>query len=72
MNSMDGLNVEQIKRASEILGNIAVAWFSVGVISPFFMSLGERLAFIRPSMVSLFMAGFFFRWSLDLLKEVES
>lgn len=43
------LNNSQLSRLSEILENIAVAWFSAGVISPLFLkpsNLGEFLIFL--------------------------
>ena len=34
------LSKGQKERLSEIFGNVAVAWFSVGVITPLFIPLG--------------------------------
>jgi hypothetical protein len=40
------LNRGQLRIAAEVFGNISVAWFSIGVIAPLFLTavrLGEKI-----------------------------
>ncbi|MFZ5366588.1 MAG: hypothetical protein ACOZBZ_04940 [Patescibacteria group bacterium] len=62
----------QLKAASEITGNIAVAWFSAGAISPLFAHPQNILDFLASFVVSLAMAGAFSIVSLSLVKRVKS
>lgn len=68
---MKKLSVGQYERASEILGNITVAWFSAGAISPLFVKPAQWLEFIPLFILSLTMAGLFFIWSLSLARRVK-
>lgn len=61
----------QLERASEILGNLAVAWFSAGIISPLFIYPKDILVFILNFGVSLIMATFFAIWSMRLVKDIK-
>ncbi|PJE67453.1 hypothetical protein COU95_02405 [Candidatus Shapirobacteria bacterium CG10_big_fil_rev_8_21_14_0_10_40_9] len=66
---MRELNQGQLKALSEFANMIAAAWFSAGVISPFFTkpeSFSEVLKFLS---VGLVMAWATLSWSLTLLKE---
>jgi len=65
-------SVGQLKRTSEVLGNIAVAWFSAGVISPLFARPKNIIQFIFTFGISLVMAGIFFVLALELVKGVKS
>jgi hypothetical protein len=65
---MNELNTEQLRRASEILGNMAVAWFTVGVITPMLVGPENAVVFVRPFMLSLLMTGLFSTLSLFSLK----
>ena len=69
---MKKLSVRQLKRTSEILGNIAVAWFAAGVISPAFTRPEDIADLLVKLIVSLFMTGFFSAISLSAVKGVKS
>ena len=64
------LSDEQLNRASEILGNIAVAWFSAGVISPLFVRT-QNIDLYFAFAISIILSILFFVISLDLIKEVK-
>ena len=64
------LSDEQLNRASEILGNIAVAWFSAGVISPLFVQ-AQNIDLYIAFVISIILSILFFVISLDLIKEVK-
>ena len=61
----------QLNRASEVAGNIAVAWFSAGAISPLLSKPGSFIDFLFTFAIALSMAGFFFTVSLQLTKGVK-
>ena len=63
---MRKLSSGQLKAASEITGNIAVAWFSAGVISPLFIRPGKLLEFFLFLLIGLAMAALFVGSSLLL------
>jgi len=65
------LSVEQIKRASEIFGNIAVAWFTAGVVSPIFLGVKSFLRLLLLSFSGIAIAGFFALISLMLVKDIK-
>jgi hypothetical protein len=60
------LSIGQLKRISEILGNISVAWFSAGVIAPLFARSKNWREVMLTIFLSLSMATSFFVWSLFL------
>ena len=69
---MEELSTSQLDRASEIAGNIAVAWFSAGAISPI-LALPENLRdFVFTFGMSMAMAVLFIGFSLVLAKGVKS
>lgn len=63
------LSKGQLERSSEISGNIAVAWFSAGVIAPLFLRSQNTIDFIVGLVLSLIMATVFFLISLMLVKD---
>ncbi|OGC15986.1 hypothetical protein A3J90_05925 [candidate division WOR-1 bacterium RIFOXYC2_FULL_37_10] len=63
---------KQLDRISEIAGNIAVAWFSAGVISPLFIHSQSLLNFIFTFGMSIIMAISSFTVSLVLLEETNN
>lgn len=68
---MTELSIGQLDRSSEILGNLAVAWFSAGIASPLFnqsKNLAEIILFIA---LGITMSLFFFWASLSLAKQVK-
>lgn len=66
---MKGLSKGQIERASEIFGNVSVAWFSAGAISPLFSDPQNLIDTLLRFMVAISFAGFFFIFSLKLAKK---
>lgn len=50
---------EQYKTVSEILGNISVAWFTAGIVSPFFLNQAEYSNFVLYLTLGLSMFGCF-------------
>lgn len=66
------LTAGQLERISEISGNIAVAWFTAGVISPLIVHPQNLLASLITSAISLALAGIFFFISLDFAEEVRT
>lgn len=65
---MENLNPTQLKSLSEFANTIAAAWFTAGVISPFFTKPKTFFEVIIFVAVGLLMAGATLRWSLSLLK----
>ncbi len=63
------LSKGQLNRTSEVFGNISVAWFSAGVISPLFIPSQNVIDFIVRFCISLVLAVFFLLLSIYLLKE---
>lgn len=66
---MEKLTFAQRKSLSEFANTVAAAWFTAGIISPFFTkpkSLQELLSFV---IVGLLMTWATLRWSLTLVKE---
>lgn len=61
----------QLNRASEILGNLSVAWFTVGVISPLFIRPKEIIDLLTNLVVGLTMAGIFAFWSIYLARKAK-
>ncbi len=68
---MKGLNSEQLKRASAIIGSISVAWFSAGVVSPIIVQPENIYGFLFSFGVSLSLAAIFFVLSLQIIKGVK-
>lgn len=69
---MRKLTAFQLERASEVLENVAVAWFTAVVISPFFIKPKNWLEVISFFVLGLIMAGLFFVWSLILAGRIKS
>lgn len=66
---MKKFSFAQLNRASEIIGNISVAWFSGGVIAPIISHSFRLIEFITFFIVSLIMSGIFFNFSLEIIKK---
>lgn len=62
----------QLTRASEIFGNLSVAWFSAGVIAPFFTRPQSIVIFGLSFGVSMTMAVLSFIIALQLAKGYNS
>jgi hypothetical protein len=65
------LSKGQIYRTSEITGNIAVAWFTAGAITPLFSEQSTLFDFLIRFGVSLLMFISFFVLSISLSRKVE-
>lgn len=61
----------QRKALSEFANTIAAAWFTAGVISPFFTKPKSLLELISFIVVGLLMSWATLRWSLSLLEGVK-
>jgi len=68
---MRNLSAGQLKAASEILGNIAVAWFTIGVISPLLLGTKNSSEFILFLGFGLTMSGLFTIFSLLLVRSIK-
>lgn len=66
------LSIGQRKAASEILGNMAVAWFSAGVISPLLVKPESIIKGAFLMIVGLLSTTLFTFISLYLVKGVQS
>lgn len=69
---MKKLSTGQRKVSAEIVGNISVAWFSFGVIAPFFSKPENLFRFIIPFVIGLSTAVIFALFALYLVKGVKS
>lgn len=69
---MKKLKPIQLKGLSEFANKIAAAWFTAGIISPFFIRPESFFEVLRFILVGLLMAGATLGWSLSLLKGVKS
>lgn len=65
------LSNKQRDRLSEILGNIAVAWFTAGVVSPLFIHPNSVIDFLQSLGISLIMTIAFLVGSLWLIIRVK-
>ena len=68
---MARLSKGQLNRASEVMGNISVAWFTAGAITPLFAPPVILIDFTARFGVSLVLFGFFFSLSIKLAKGVK-
>lgn len=66
------LSVGQLKSASSVFGNVAVAWFSAGVISPLVFHPQNILSIVNGLAMAFLMAGVFFGISLAFVNRVQS
>ena len=66
------LSIGQLKQASEILGNLAVAWFSAGIISPLLVRPKTLSELVSVVVLGLGMSVLFTLVSLSLVKGVKS
>lgn len=66
---MNKLSLAQLNRASEIIGNVSVAWFSGGIIMPLIARSMNFIEFLFYFIVSLFMSGVFFIVSLEIIRK---
>lgn len=62
------MNKKQRTLIADIFGNIAVAWFAIGVISPVFIKSGDSYSVAASILMGLGGFGIFFYLALKLLK----
>lgn len=65
------LSTGQLNRISEILGNLAVAWFSGGIISPLLSKSQDFIEIIKLVLFGLLMAVIFSIVSTALVKNIK-
>jgi len=65
------LKTSQLLRVSEITGNVCVAWFTAGVISPLFTNQIDLASLFFTSGLSVAMTFVFFMISLNLAGRVK-
>lgn len=68
---MARLSKGQLNRTSEILGNISVAWFSAGAITPLFVTSLTTVDFTVRFSLSLLWFSVFFVLSLKVANGVK-
>jgi hypothetical protein len=68
---MRGLKSAQLKALSDFANTVAAAWFTAGVISPFFTKPASLLEVFRFLLIGLLMTWITLTWSLSLVKEVK-
>lgn len=61
----------QLVRISEVLGNISVAWFSAGVITPIFIHPKTVFDFVYVLGLSLTLSGAFLILSLVTIRKLK-
>lgn len=66
---MKKFSFAQLNRASEIIGNISVAWFSGGVITPLIVRSLNIIMFFIYFVLSLTMSVSFFVLSLKMIEK---
>ena len=66
---MKKLSFAQLNRSSEIIGNISVAWFSGGIITPLIARSLDIIMFVIFFVVSLILSGSFFIISLKIIEK---
>jgi hypothetical protein len=67
---MKSLKSSQLKALSEFLNTIAAAWFSAGVISPFFIKPESLLRAILLGFSAFVLALSLLYWSIYVVKNI--
>lgn len=65
------LNPSQLKALSEFMNMLAVAWFTVGIITPFFLEQENIIRSIILAIAGIFMSVTFLAMALLLLRKVK-
>lgn len=68
---MQRLKPAQLKALSDFANTVAAAWFTAGVISPFFVKPESPIKLFTFPLVGLTMAWVTLKWSLSLVEEIE-
>ena len=66
------LTNEQYQSASQTVGNISVAWFTVWIIAPILGRPNDIVNFVFIIVFGIIMSGLFFVISLNLAKEINN
>ena len=70
--SMNRLSIGQLKSLSDFLNKIAVAWFSIGVVTPFLTKPETIIQSVKIPIGGTIMAFIFLFFSLAMVKGVKS
>lgn len=60
---------KQQEALSQFYGNFALAWFTFGIISPFFSPIDDLVKLISRTMFSLIVGLYFLRTSLTVFEK---
>ena len=66
---METLNSAQLKALSDFANTVAAAWFTAGVISPFFVKPESLIQLFAFPIIGILMTWVTLSWSISLLKE---
>lgn len=68
---MKNLTHSQLKILSEFASTIAAAWFTAGIISPFFIKPQSLVELITFPTIGLLMTWVTLSWALTLIKDIK-
>lgn len=68
---MRNLTHAQLKTLSEFASTVAAAWFTAGIISPFFIKPQSLFEIITYPVIGLLMTWVTLSWSLMLVKDIK-
>lgn len=68
---MQNLTASQLKALSEFLNTIAAAWFTAGVISPFFLKPEDFSRALILGFAAVALAATFLSFSLSIVRRVK-
>ena len=68
--SMANLKPIQFKALSNFANTVAAAWFSAGVVSPFFTKSDSLIQSLMGPLMGILMTWIMLRWSLFLLEDI--
>ena len=68
---MQRLKPAQLKALSDFANTVAAAWFTAGIISPFFVRPESSIKLFMFPVIGLVMTGGTLVWSLSLVKEIK-
>jgi len=71
MFPMRKLKPAQLKALSDFANTVAAAWFTAGIISPFFSKPTSGVETLKFLLTGLLMTWVTLSWSLSLIKEVK-
>lgn len=68
---MKGLRPAQLRALSDFANTVAAAWFSAGIISPFFTKSEPLIRALVFPLVGLLMTWVILSWSLSLVRDID-